>query len=79
MATLSRGFIVNRAFVADRWLQDNFGVTVMDATDLQLLQFIESTPANERPRTLHALVAYGDDMVRKGRVSLNRARTIKLP
>ena len=79
MGSLSRGFIVNRAYVADRWLQNHYGINVIEADDLQLLEFLESTPADQRRQTLDALVAYGDDAVRRGMAPKNAARTIRLP
>ena len=79
MATLSRGFKLNRAFVADRWLQEVYGTTVGEATEDQLSAFLRTIPPEMREQTLDALVAYEDDLVRKGQLPRNIARTIRLP
>ena len=76
---LSRAFIVNRVFVANKWLQQHTGRSVGDAAEADLKAFLDGVPDAHRERTLAALVAYGDDLVRKGRARRNIARVIQLP
>ena len=79
MARMSRSAVVNRVFVADRWLQQRFNTSIAEAQADQIVIYLDSVPEPQRGATLDALIAYGDDMVRKGRAPRNVARTIVLP
>lgn len=76
MAGMSRAFVVNRAFVADRWISSQFGIPLAEANEDQIRQFLKTVPAGLRDQTWEALVAYGDDLVRKGTATRNAARMV---
>ena len=78
MAAISRSFMVNRAFVADRWLTDRYGISIQEADEAQLHAFIQSLPQDMRTTTWEALVMYCDDLIRKGRASRNVARAVSV-
>jgi hypothetical protein len=71
--------VLNRAFAADRWLVANLGISVKQASGQQLTLYLETLTPHDRETTWEALCAYGDDLVRKGIVEQNSARTIRLP
>lgn len=73
---VSRSYVVNRAFVANRWLNARYGISIHEADEAQLRGFLESLPADQREQTWEALAAYGDDLVRRGRASRNVARAV---
>ena len=76
MAGMSRSFVLNRAFVADRWMNSQFGIPLAEANEEQLRQFLRTVPASMRDHTWEALCAYGDDLIRKGQAQHNVARAV---